>query len=88
MSKTAIVRARVEPELKAEAEAILKDIGLTLSDAINVLLRRVKSTKGFPVELRMPNAETLAAFKQAEEHPKTLTTHDTFTDFEKSLGLK
>jgi DNA-damage-inducible protein J len=88
MAKTAIVRARVEPELKADAEAILKEIGLTLSDAINILFRRVKSSNGFPVELRTPNAETLESFRQADEYPETLTTHKTFTDFEKSLGLK
>ncbi len=86
MAKTAIVRARVEPELKAEAEAILKEIGLTLSDAITVLLRRVKSTKGFPVELRTPNAETLEALQDAKER-RNLKTFNSFADLLKDADL-
>jgi DNA-damage-inducible protein J len=67
MSKTAIVRARVSPEVKAEAEAVLQEIGLSISDAINLLLHRIKATHGFPLELKIPNAETLAAFRDVDE---------------------
>jgi DNA-damage-inducible protein J len=66
MSKTATVRARVEPELKREAEAVFKDIGLTSSEAITLFLTQVKLTKGLPFPLRMPNRQTARAIKQAQ----------------------
>jgi DNA-damage-inducible protein J len=63
MSKTATVRARVEPELKRDAEAVLKKIGLTSSEAITLFLTQVRLTKGLPFPVRVPNKETARALK-------------------------
>jgi DNA-damage-inducible protein J len=65
MGKTATVRARVEPELKRGAEAVLKKIGLTSSEAITLFLTQVKLTKGLPFPLRVPNNETRRAINEA-----------------------
>jgi len=65
MGKTATIRARVEPELKRGAEAVLKKIGLTSSEAITLFLAQVKLTKGLPFPLRVPNKETRRAIKEA-----------------------
>ncbi|WP_313074050.1 type II toxin-antitoxin system RelB/DinJ family antitoxin [Melaminivora sp.] len=63
---TADVRSRVEPELKREAAAVLKASGLDLSTAIRLFLRSVVEQGGLPMELPRPNADTLAAIREAK----------------------
>lgn len=65
MSKTATVRARVEPGLKRGAEAVLKKLGLTSSEAITLFLAQVKLTKGLPFPVHVPNRATQRAIKEA-----------------------
>jgi len=60
------VRARVEPELKKEAAAVLKASGLDVSTAIRLFLRSVVETGGFPIAVPTPNAKTLAAIRAAK----------------------
>ena len=65
--KTALIQTRVEPDLKAEVERILREIGISTSEAITIFLNRVKMEKGIPFELKIPNARTLEAMKDIEE---------------------
>jgi DNA-damage-inducible protein J len=65
MSKTDTVRARVAPELKRDAEAVLRKIGLTSSEAITLFLTQVKLTKGLPFAVRVPNKATRRAIGDA-----------------------
>jgi DNA-damage-inducible protein J len=65
MRKTQTVRARVEPALKREAEAVLKKVGLTSSEAITLFLTQVKLNQGLPFEVRIPNKQTRQAIKDA-----------------------
>lgn len=64
MAKTTQINSRVEPGLKAEAETILKEVGISTSDAITMFLRQVVLRRGLPFEARIPNAETVAALKE------------------------
>ncbi len=66
MGKTETIRARVEPELKRGAEAVLKKIGLTSSEAITLFLTQVRLKKGLPFPLRVPNKETRRAIREAK----------------------
>jgi DNA-damage-inducible protein J len=66
MRKSATVRARVEPKLKREAEAVLRKVGLTSSEAINLFLTQVRLAKGLPFPVRVPNAATRRALKEAQ----------------------
>lgn len=75
MSKTATIRARVEPKLKRDAEAVLKKIGLTSSEAITLFLAQLKLTQGLPFPLRVPNRETKRAIKEARSR-KNVETFD------------
>lgn len=84
MGKTETIRARVEPRLKRDAEAILKKIGLTPSEAITLFLTQVKLTKGLPFPLRVPNAETRRAIREARAR-KDLETFETVSDWAKSV---
>ena len=65
--KTALIQTRVEPDLKAEVERILREIGISTSEAITIFLNRVKLEKGIPFELKIPNAKTLEAMKDIKE---------------------
>jgi DNA-damage-inducible protein J len=65
MAKTETIRARVRPELKRDAEAVLKRIGLTSSEAITLFLTQVKLTKGLPFPVRVPNKATQRGIRQA-----------------------
>ena len=65
MAKTAMIRARVEPELKQAAEKVFAKLGLTATEAIRLFYRQTALRNGLPFELRIPNEETLAAVRQA-----------------------
>ena len=65
MSATAFVRARIDARLKEEAETVLDYFGLTVSDAVRLTLTRVARDKAFPLELKIPNAETQAAMAKS-----------------------
>jgi DNA-damage-inducible protein J len=63
--KTTDVRSRIEPEIKNRAASVLADCGLTVSDAIRLFLRQVVVHRGLPFDVKTPNAETVAAMKEA-----------------------
>ena len=55
MSDKAVVYARIDPELKEEAENILSRLGITASGAINMFYRQIVLRKGIPFELSVPS---------------------------------
>ena len=59
-----VVRARIRTEVKERASAVLADMGLSISDAIRLLLTRVAADRTLPFDVR-PNAETIAAMEEA-----------------------
>lgn len=62
-----VVRARIQPAVKDEAEAIFRSLGLTHSQAIQIFYHQVTLTRGLPFDVRMPNAATRLALQEAEE---------------------
>ena len=67
MGSKAIVRARVDEHIKAEATAVLAKFGLTVSDVLRMALTRVANDGALPFDLKVPNAETRAAMKEARQ---------------------
>ena len=65
MSKTESIRARVEPDLKAQAEAVFGALGLTPTEAITLFYRQVTLHHGLPFPVRIPNEATQAALRDA-----------------------
>lgn len=55
MARTTNVFARVEPELKEQAEAVLNQLGVPMSNAIGLFLRQVVLQRGIPFEMKLPN---------------------------------
>ncbi len=66
MAKTEMIRARVEPELKHEAEELFKRLGLSATEAITLFYKQVTMNQGLPFEVKIPNAATNEALRQAE----------------------
>lgn len=65
MAANALVQTRIDGTIKAEASAVLATMGLTVSDAVRLLLIRVARDKALPFEPFRPNAETIAAMEEA-----------------------
>lgn len=59
--KTATARARIQPEIKTEAESILHELGLSVSSAFELFYRQIILNRGLPFDVRIPNAETRKA---------------------------
>ena len=60
-----VVRARIDQATKDEASAILDAVGLTVSDAFRMMMRRIVAERRLPFEPLVPNATTIAAIKAA-----------------------
>lgn len=65
MAKTEFIRARIEPDLKTQAEEIFSKLGLSPTDAITLFYVQVTLHGGLPFEVRIPNNETIEAMWQA-----------------------
>ena len=85
MAKTEMIRARVEPELKRQAEDLFSALGLSATEAITLFYKQVTMHRGLPFDVRMPNAETMEALRQASEG-EDLTEHAGLEDLKSSLG--
>lgn len=66
MNKAATINARIEPNLKRQAETILHDVGLSTAEAIRIFYTQICLKKGLPFEVKLPNAETMAAINALE----------------------
>ena len=60
MSRTANVFARVEPEIKEQAENVLEQLGIPMSNAVSMFLRQIVLQQGIPFEMKLPRKEPLS----------------------------
>lgn len=65
MAHSTMLHVRVDSEIKTQASEALAAMGLSVSDAVRILLKRVVNDQAFPLELKVPNAETRAAMEEA-----------------------
>ncbi len=65
MAYSSMLRARIDEKTKAQGDAVLEAIGLSASDAVRLLYRRMIAEQAFPLELKVPNAETRAAMEES-----------------------
>jgi len=86
MAKTAMIRARTNEDVKTGAEDILKRLGLTMSDAVNLFLNQVRLHKGLPFEVRIPNKTTLRTFKKTDKG-KELNEYKSVDEFIKKMAV-
>ena len=69
MPKTANINLRIEPDVKAQADAVFSSLGISITDAINVFLHASIMEGGFPFQPKQPryNRETLMAMQEAKD---------------------
>jgi len=65
MPANSVVRGRIDEQIKNEAAAVLKAMGLTVSDAFRLMMVRIAKEKALPFEPLVPNDETIEAMKAA-----------------------
>lgn len=65
MNSNSVVQARINSDIKAEASTVLEAMGLTISDAVRLMLTRVAREKALPFEPLTPNEDTIAAMREA-----------------------
>ncbi|WP_085338803.1 type II toxin-antitoxin system RelB/DinJ family antitoxin [Aquidulcibacter paucihalophilus] len=65
MASDQVVRARISADLKQEATEVLEKMGLSVSDAIRMMLVRVAAERALPFDVKVPNQATQAAMDEA-----------------------
>lgn len=73
MTRSTMLHVRVDDEIKTQASEALAAMGLSVSDAVRILLKRVVNDQAFPLELKVPNARTRAAMEEARTMAETRT---------------
>jgi len=63
MNKTATITVRLDPQVKKNAEVVLKTLGLTTSQAVNLFFAQVSLNKGIPFDVHIPNEATAKAIE-------------------------
>lgn len=86
MSKTAMIRARVEPGLKGEAEGVFNALGLSVTDAITLFYRQVQIRNGLPFDWVIPNELTRKTM-DATDKGRGLVRATGAEDMFKKLGI-
>ena len=89
MAHTSMLHIRVDDEIKTQASEALAAIGLSMSDAVRIFLKRVVNDQAFPLELKVPNAETRVAMEEARammkaSEAKFASAQTLFDDLEKA----
>jgi DNA-damage-inducible protein J len=85
MTANSVVRARISEEVKEQAAIVLADMGLTISDAVRMLLTRIAKEKGLPFDLS-PNALTEETLRKSERGEDLHYARDADALFEE-LGI-
>jgi DNA-damage-inducible protein J len=84
MAKTKMIRARVEPRLKHDAEEVLDKLGMTPTEAITLFYKQVTLYRGLPFPVRIPNAATRKALREARSR-KNIESFDTVEAWAKEI---
>ena len=86
MSKSATVRARLEPELKDRAESVFHRLGLNATQAITMFYRQVELRGGLPFDVAIPAEATQRTFASTDAGQDMVVCEDAEEMFEK-LGI-
>jgi DNA-damage-inducible protein J len=91
MVTTTMVHVRVDDETKTQAAEALEALGLSISDAVRIFLKRVVAEQAMPLELKVPNAETRAAMEESRaiiraHRARFASATELFDDLKKGAG--
>ena len=65
MARTSNVFARVEPEIKEQAEQVLDQLGIPMSNAVSMFLRQIVLQRGIPFEMKLPERKSVSSGMQS-----------------------
>ena len=93
-AQTSMLHIRVDDDIKEQATAALATMGLSVSDAVRLFLRRVVVDQAFPLELKVPNAQTQAAMNESRAmmasrrngKGRFASSDELFADLDKNSG--
>jgi DNA-damage-inducible protein J len=85
-TKSAMIRARVEPKLKQDVEKLFAKLGLSSSEAIQLFYAQVRLRKGLPFDVVIPNATTRTTLRRSDEG-KGLGSAKNADDLFEQLGI-
>ena len=86
MNKSAMVRARLEPDLKDRAESIFQRLGLNTTQAITMFYKQVELRGGLPFDVTIPTATTKRTFQATDAGRDSIVCEDADDMFRK-LGI-
>lgn len=84
--KSTTIRARIDIGLKTDVEKVLGQLGLSVSEAINLFMAQIKLKRGIPFELKVPNEKTIKALKDTDAK-RNLIRCKNAEDMFKKLGI-
>lgn len=87
MSKTTMIHARVQSDLKTDTEKIFRRLGLSTTEAISVFFSQVRLRKGLPFEVTIPNRTTLETFRKTDAG-EDLNEYESMAKFKEKMGAK
>lgn len=67
MARTSSVYARVEPDIKEQAENVLEQLGIPMSNAVSMFLRQIVLQQGIPFEMKLPASKPVAMCSLTKE---------------------
>ena len=68
----AVIRSRIDENVKIKATKLFRQLGLSMSDAIRLFLYQSIAEKGLPFHVNIPNAKTATTLREITDHPKSL----------------
>ena len=88
---SSMLHVRMETDMKRKATAALAAMGMTASEAVRLFFHRIAVDQAFPLELKVPNAETQRAMAESEEMMRQGTarfanTDEMFAELEEGRG--
>ncbi len=86
MSKSAMVRARLEPKLKEQVEAVFQKMGISSTQAITMFYKQVELRDGLPFDVVIPHKITKKTFESTDAG-KDLVVCEDAEDMYKKLGI-
>ncbi len=86
MSKSAMVRARIEPDLKDHAEDVFEHLGLSVTQAITMFYKQVAMRNGLPFNVAIPTEKTVKTFQATDAAQDLVICKDADEMFTK-LGI-
>ena len=84
--KTATIHARIEPETKSKAEKVLRELGVSPTEAIRIFYRQITIRNGLPFAVEIPNKSTVSTLEKSrrgEEVEEFDSLNDLFESWDK-----